>query len=319
MAKYIEILFRHRLRFLILLVVLPAEVAIATVFLFPKVTASSAIWVDTPSYFGISASATGWNQYLTPAQNTTDSLNQLRSTGAFLTTLGADLDARQTFADPGERNAVLSAVTTDLHVTPTGSHLVLLTYSCPRRPVCVDVLASTTQIYRDWLADKQQAQAKVAIDFYTAQLVQAQDGLLSDQNALTKYMAANPKLKPADATLIPEFDQLVRNVDQDRAQVASLQSKLDGLKLTDAAAAQVVSTVFSVVDQPRIVGGQLSSLPRKQIAIADIACLAVALAVLVGMAWTDRNVWDAKELQKRLRIPVLATIPDLSSSVIPNG
>jgi hypothetical protein len=126
MAKYIEILFRHRLRFLILLVVLPAEVAVASIFIFPHVTAASSIWVDTPSYFGISPAATGWNQYLTPAQNTADSLNQFRSTGAFLKILGEDLDASQTFSDSGERGAVLSTVSTDLHVTPSCSHVVVL-------------------------------------------------------------------------------------------------------------------------------------------------------------------------------------------------
>jgi hypothetical protein len=319
MAKYIEILFRHRLRFLILLVVLPAELAVASVVMFPHVTAESSLWVDTPSYFGISPAATGWNQYLTPAQNTADSLNQLRSTGAFLKILGEDLDAGQTFNDAGERSAVLGTVTTDLRVAPTGSHLVILTYVCPRRPICVNVLASTTQIYRDWLAVKQQEQAKVAIDFYTGQLAQAQDALQADQAALNKYLAANPGLKPADAALIPEFDQLVRNLDQDRLEVTALKQKLDGLKLTNAAAAEIVSTVFNVVDQPHVVGGTLSSLPRKQIAIADIACLAIALAVLIGMAWTDRNVWDAKELQKRLRIPVVATVPDLATAVITSG
>jgi len=90
MAKYADILFRYRLRFLILFVVLPSELALACVFLFPHRVAMSSLWVDTPAYISVSAAATGWNQYLTPAQNTVDALNQLRSTASFVKTLGAE-------------------------------------------------------------------------------------------------------------------------------------------------------------------------------------------------------------------------------------
>src|SRR5438270_5611860 len=97
LAKYVDILFRHRLRFLILLVALPMEVAIACIAMFPHESALSTLWVDTPAYFSISPAATGWNQYLTPAQNTQDALDQLRNTGAFVHTLGLDLDTIGTF------------------------------------------------------------------------------------------------------------------------------------------------------------------------------------------------------------------------------
>src|SRR6202049_278208 len=97
MAKYVEILFRHRLRFLILLVVLPAELALACIFLFPHQTATSSLWVDTPAYISIPGAASGWNSYLTPAQNNVDALDQLRSTASCFKTLQSSLDTQNTF------------------------------------------------------------------------------------------------------------------------------------------------------------------------------------------------------------------------------
>jgi uncharacterized protein involved in exopolysaccharide biosynthesis len=319
LAKYVDILFRHRLRFLILLVVLPVEVAIACIPIFPHESAVSSLWVDTPAYFSISPAATGWNQYLTPAQNTQDALDQLRNTGAFVHTLGLDLDTIGTFRDTAERNSVLASVTTDLHVTATGSHLVVMTYTCPREPICTNVLTNTVQIYRNWLADQQTAQAKVAIDFYTGQLNDAVAKLQADETALNQYVDSHPSVKPSDAPLIPEFDQLLRNVEQDRIEVAALQQKLDAIKLTDAAAAQIDSTVLKVVDPPHVVGSQLSSMPRKQMAIAAGAALALGLLVLIVMAWFDRNVREPQELESRLRIPVVVTIPDLASAGATGG
>jgi len=319
MAKYADILFRYRLRFLILFVVLPSELALACVFLFPHRVAMSSLWVDTPAYISVSAAATGWNQYLTPAQNTVDALNQLRSTASFVKTLGADLDSLTIFQDQNERGSILSNATADLHVTAAGSHLVVLTYTCPRQPVCTTVLSTSVQIYRDWLANQQTAQAKVAIDFYSGQLADAQAKLDADATALNQYLNAHPSVKPSDAALIPELDQLVRSVDQDRLQVAALRQKLDGIRLMDAAAAQIDNTVLKVIDPPRIVGGELSSLPRKQMAIAAIAGFAVGLIALVGMAWFDRAVREPKQLEGRLRIPVVVTIADLATGGAAGG
>jgi hypothetical protein len=312
MAKYLEILFRHRLRFLILIVILPAELAMACIFLFPHQTATSALWVDTPAYIQISPSVQGWNQYLTPAQNTVDALDQLRGTDSFVTTLSAKLETLNTFRDASERDSVIATAATDIAIVANGSHLVGLTYTCPRQPICTNVLIATEQTYQQWLDDQQTAQAKVAIDFYTGQLSDAQTKLDSDQTALANYLSAHPNVKPADAAVLPQFEQLTRNVNNDLLQVADLQQKLDDTKLTNAAVNQTDSTVLKVIDPPRTVGGRLSSLPRKQMLIAGAAGLALAVVVLVLMVWSDRTVREARDLEKFLRLPIVATIPDLA-------
>src|ERR1700674_25045 len=312
MAKYVEILFRHRLRFLILLLVLPAELALACVFLFPPQTAASSLWVDTPAYIPISPAASGWNSFLTPAQNTVDILDQLRSTDSFFRALRSNLDAANTFENISERDSVLATVTTDTLVTATGSHLVVLSYTCPHQPICTNVLTATVQLYHQWLVDQQTAQATVAINFYTGSIAAAQTKLQSDETALTDYVSAHPSVKATDAQLNPEFGQLISTVDGDKSAVAVLQQKLDDTKLSNAAVGQLDSTVLRVVDPARTGGGRLNNLPKKQMTIAGIASLALAAAVLLMMVWSDRSTREPKDIEGRVRIPVVATIPDLA-------
>lgn len=314
MSKYIEILFRHRLRFLTLFVIFPAVAATAVIVLFPHEAASASIWVDTPAYFEVPASATGWNEYLTPAQNTVDSLGQLMGTNYFSKALTERLDTSGVFGSADERSSVLSNVYADLKATVSGSHLVVFNYTCPRKAVCVSVLQTTIDVYKDWLSAKQQAQAKVALDFYTGQLSSARTKLQNDETSFANYLAAHPNEKISETAVNPELDRLYRTVTEDRSNVTFLQSKLTTLQLTDAAVSQIDSTVLNVIDPPRIVSGRLGALPRKQLAIADLACLVLAVGVLAVMAWSDRTVRDARELQSRLHIPMVATIPDLTAT-----
>ena len=55
MAKYVEIVFRFKLRFLFLLLILPTAVAAVAVLLFPSYKATAQLWIDEPGYFGATA------------------------------------------------------------------------------------------------------------------------------------------------------------------------------------------------------------------------------------------------------------------------
>jgi hypothetical protein len=322
MSRYVEILFRHRLRFLILLVILPAELALLCLVMFPHQTAVSSMWVDNPAYISVPAGATGWNQYMTPAQNTVDAMNQLRGTDFFVTALGRKLDASNSFKDAVERASVLQTVTGDVVVAYSGSHLVTLTYTCQRDALCKNVLTGTEELYHEWLAAKEASQAKVATDFYAGQLTDAKARLISDGKVLDSYVSAHPNLaKATSGPQLPsydaEYDQLLTNVAIDKGAVASLQQKLDDTTLAHAAIGQLDTTVFRVIDQPRTVSS-LSALPRKQIAIAVITALAVGVGVLMLMAWSDRTTRDLRELENILRLPVV-TVPDLSLQEAASG
>jgi len=94
MARYVDILFRHWTRFAVILFLLPTPISIATLVYFRTYQAATDIWVENPTYFGSSTNLvgssgiSGWNQYLTPAQNEADELNQYLQTTSFLYAVG---------------------------------------------------------------------------------------------------------------------------------------------------------------------------------------------------------------------------------------
>ena len=53
--------------------------------------------------------------------------------------------------------------------------------------------------------------------------------------------------------------------------------------------------------------------------IAGAAGLALAVLMLVFLAWSDRTVREARDLESFLRLPVAVTIPDLARVGIHDG
>ena len=313
LARFAEILFRHWVQFLILLILLPGALSVASIAFFRTHQAQAALWVESPNYFGDAATPTGWNQYLTPAQNQVDSLWQMVQTRAFRDRLATSLVDTGTVSAP-ERDSLLNAMLTDFKVKATGSHLVNISFTCERPAVCVGVITAAIDLYHDRLAQLQRQDADLATSFLTTELLDAQSTLKNSEDALQRYLVEHPTETAALAASDAELDRLTRQVELDRQQVNGVQDRLSGVKYNSAAAARVVDTMAGVIDPPRIIRSGISGGPtaRKRAVLAVLACWAAAIAYLVLLTWLDRNARDPQELERRLKVPVLATIPHFS-------
>ncbi len=320
MARYLEMFFRYWLRFAVILFLLPVPASIATLVYFRTFQATTNLWVQDPTYFGSdvnvigSNSVPGWNQYLTPAQNETDDLNQYLQTTSFLDSVGAELE-RNGVANPSERTKLIYSIPKNLHTTPNGSHLVTMTFSCDKAAYCTAVLSATITVFQDRLAEALKAQEQLSTTFLQSQLVTAQKKYDDSQTVLENYLRAHPGLAVADSTLYPELDRLVTQENQDRDKVAQLQSQLAQAQYTFAAADSFIKTNTQVVDTARITAGGLlgdgSSVRRA--AVVWIVAVGIAAAYLVLLVWLDKTARDVRELVSRLSVPVLATVPLLTS------
>jgi uncharacterized protein involved in exopolysaccharide biosynthesis len=312
-TKYLELLFRYKIRFVLIGLLAPLVLSGLMIVLFPSSQAHASLWVDTPNYFGVSPTVTsGWNQYLTPAQNTADQMGQLIRTGAFARQLDNQLVASGAYADPSDRSDTMANLATDLKVAQSGSHLVIITYTCRRAALCVKVISVTIDIYRQSLADQRQAQSTAAINFYNGQLAEAQRKLKADQDTLNRYTNSHPGLHFQDAPSVPEFQAMIQAVTTDQTDVQNLQGKLDGIKFQASASTDVNNAIFTVIDSPTAGGGRISNLPKRQLAIVWVGCLGATIAWLVVLAWLDRTARDPKEIERRLQVPVVAQIPIMS-------
>lgn len=311
MSRYIEVIFRFRVRFAILLLVAPATAAIATVILFPSYKAVGRLWIDNTSYFG--ASPTGWSQYLTPAQNESDSLNQLRSTRAF----SADLDERLKASMPNTTERRRALATSNFQLAPIGSHLIMVSAACETPSVCAAIVNAGVDVLRAEEVQLSKDQAKAAIDFLNIQLADARQQEQTAQDALQQYVLDHPgvKIDPTNAGNGLEVSRLVNNVTQARDKVTSIDAQLNH----DKYVASVSSTVYQagprVIDSPAITRGGLigDGAGVKKAGAAAGGILAVGLTYLVLLGFFDKTARETREIERRFNVRVVATIPRLSS------
>jgi hypothetical protein len=315
MAKYAEILFRQRIRFFALFLI-PVALGASIALLLATQRAAATLSIADPSSFGASFTPVGWNANQTPAQNLTDSVSQVVRTPAFSQSLSSTLTSSGAVSGAGELQQVLASTGTKLKVSASGSHLMTLTYTCPRAALCLSVVSATIAILHEQLAKAQQSQAAAATDFWSGALKDAQANLAAAQTALQNYATANPGTTVDASSSDPKVVQLVNDVQLWRAKVAEAQSSLSQARYLGSTSARFLQIGTAVVDAPhvtssRFLGDGTSLLPGAMVLLIGLAAVGTYV-VLVG--WADRTAGDPRALEGRLGIPVVATIPKLVGS-----
>lgn len=318
MARYLENLFRYWKRFAVILVLLPIPISMATLIYFRTYQASTDLWVEQPTYFGSNANVvgsngvSGWNQYLTPAQNQADELDQYLQTTSFLYAVG-DQMGKDGYSDVKERNTLILSIPKTMHVTPNGSHLLTITFSCDRASYCTETLSATIYIFQQRLTSALRDQEQLSESFLQAQVADAQKKADASATALDTYLAHHPgsPITTNANTGIPELDKLINQAQNDENQLIALEGQLGQAQYTFAAADKFVQTSTKVVDDPGITAGGFlgdrSSLKRA--AVVWLAALGVAAVYLALLVWMDKTARDSRELASHLAVPVLTTVP----------
>jgi uncharacterized protein involved in exopolysaccharide biosynthesis len=315
MAKAAEILFRHKIRFVALLLI-PIALAGSIAVVFASYRATAALRIEDPSAFGASFIPVGWSPSQTPAQNMADSFGQVVKTTAFAQSLSDRLSGEGAVSGPSELRQTLASVAANFKASASDSHVVTLTYTCSRPSLCQKLMTEAIAIYQDQMIGLQKAQAAAVNVFWSGQLKDAQANLANALTALHDYVAANPGT-PVDASSSdPQVAQLVNDVQLWRAKVEEAQNSLSQEQYLGTASARFLQVGTTVVDPPhiagsRFVGDRNSLVPAGIVLVAGVALI---VAYLLLVAWSDRTAGDPKALERRLGVPVVATIPKLVSS-----
>jgi capsular polysaccharide biosynthesis protein len=316
MVKYIEILFRFKFRFILLLLFLPAVVGGITVVLFPSYRATAQLWVDDPSYFG-GSTPTGWSQYLTPAQNEQDSLIQVISTRKF----GDDLYQRLApdIPDPAQRYKAIGS--SKLLVLALGTHLMSVTASCEKQYVCIALVNRSVEAMRDEQIQMEKDNANAGVAYLNTQLAQAKTQQTAAQSALQSYIRTHPGVKVdanADPNSItdPELSQLTANVQSTGNAVTSLETQISRNTNIASASTALIQAGPRMVDPPMIQHGGITGDGSgiKKAGETGGAALALGLVYLFLLGWLDKTVRDPRDIERRFKLPVVTTIPELQPS-----
>src|SRR5207253_856998 len=186
--------------------------------------------------------------------NETDELNHYLQTTSFIYSVG-DRMAADGLADAKERNKLITSIPKNIHVTPSGSHLVTITFSCSKAAECTETLKATIAVFQSRLTEALKAQEQLSTSFLTSQVAAAQQRSSDSEAALQKYINEHPGLPltlTSGQTGITQLDQLLTRAQQDKDQLTALQNQLSQAQFTFAAADQFIRTSTKVVDDPGI-------------------------------------------------------------------
>jgi hypothetical protein len=193
---------------------------------------------------------------------------------------------------------------------------VTLSYTCHAASLCVQVLGATVTALHQQLIQSERNQAEATTAFWTAQLQDSQTNLTSAQAEVRKFASANPGI-PVDSTSTDSrVVLLLDRVKQWQAKVVEARDNLSLAQYTSSASARLMEIGTAVVTAPELAtasfAGDGSSVKLGALVLA--LGLGLALAYLVALAWVDKTARDPRALERRLGVPVVATIPKLVSS-----
>lgn len=314
MLAYLEILFRQKARFIVLLIVLPMVIVVGTIALYPTYRGGAQLWVDNYADVGL-GSPSGWSIYLSPSQNMADDFNQFLQTKSFKDRLYNNM-INSGFVSPAQRDD-LSVSIYDLSVSAPASHLLVVSTTCDLRQICLAVVNTAIGEFRDQEIKLEHEQAQVAIRFFNERLQTAVPARDAAQAKFDQYLAENSNLRTdlVAQAYDNKYQQLSSDLRDKKAAVADLQAKVERANYINSATSQ---TLYGpqVVDPPRITkGGVLgdgSSLRRAVFGL--IGCYAVAGMYVFLLTWIDKTAREPRDLERRLKVPVVATIPRLDKA-----
>jgi hypothetical protein len=313
MARYAEVLFQHKRRFLAL-VLIPLVAAAAVGYQLLSFRATAVLEVQDPSSFGANFVPVGWSSSSTPAENLSDEVTGVVAGSSFTAALTNSLESTSDIAGPDQVPAIVSSVVANLKLNVSGPHLLTLSYSCHSHTLCVRVLDTTVNVLESQLVTAEQARGASISSFWTVQLKDAQSRLSTAEGAASAYQAAHPGATVAPDSTDPQAVQLYSDLQLWRGKVLEAQTGLTQADYLGTTSARLLQVGLSVPEpahlaSSRYIGDGTSLIAAALVLLAGIL---VVLAVVVATARMDHTARDPRAIERLVGVPVVATIPRLS-------
>lgn len=322
-TKILEAFFRHKVLILLPIVLIPLLVGPIALISAPVYYESwMGVWVDRPQYLTFSQS--GWNQYITPAQNQANSLNEQLRTRSFVMDIAKRTQLAPLVGNAKGEDRILSIFNTGLSITPTGDHLLVIHFRADTARLSYDLLNATLDAFKENASTDRVNQASLAISFYQSQLQDAQDQLTKLTSTARQYIASNPRLgslspQPGTQTdpVLPvtstdaQLADLMGQIQFQQKEIDRLRGTLSQAQFDASAGLEAQDLGFQVIDAAQVPSAPTRAL-RKQL-IYPIAGLAAGFAfaaiLLVLLVAGDRAVRSEGDLPTTAR--VLGVMPQL--------
>jgi capsular polysaccharide biosynthesis protein len=316
MLRILESYFRHRWLYLVPMVVALAAGAAYVAKAPPKYFAAGRLYVEKDSLLqSLTSTSTDGNWWVTPSQSTTNEINALLATRAFVRSAiqKTDLEANMS----GEPEAVDKAFTTfqeAVQVAPNGDKLVEVSAKSDDPKLAYQMTIATMEAYVQWKINSDYQESTTAKTFFENLMKPYKDDVDKTRAELVAYLDAHPTPvrgdRPPQEQL--EVDRLQAAVTRAEERFNTAQNNEESARLAMAKSESVTRQTYMILDQPEM--PREAKLTMKGIAQDMILFFAVGVVLSVaGILWgalLDRTLRLPIDVRNSLHLPVLAMIPD---------
>jgi hypothetical protein len=322
--KCLEMVFRHKKLLLLPPVLLPLILApIAWLSASVYYDTWAGVWADRPAYLSYNDDT---NRYLTPAQTQSALLTEWLHTRTFLVDIAKRTSLASLVGTPRE-DRLQSVIGANVTMYPTGSHLLVLRFRADTPDVSLQVMKALMDAFKEKASTERVNQAGIATSFYEARLQAAEQQLAKSNEAMRRYVAANPRLTTIDpsrgagattasrlglpaAAIDPELGELLRRVESDQSDVERARTALDKAQLDISASLEGQQLGFQVVDPPETPRASRDLRKRLILPVGGLILgIGLSAILLVLLLASDRAVRSENDLAGTIR--VVGVVPRL--------
>ncbi len=345
MRPYVETAFRHRLLLLMPAILIPVLVAIGAWVTTRHYEVTATVWAQVPTLI----STEGGTSYTAPSVAEAETFNEHLSTEAFrrqvLTDAGLDeevlagkwpgqsdlgrLLSKTSVTKPiasflglgtpvGDEEALRRAideVEKRISVESRGTNLVRITYKGGDPETGVALVNTAIKAYQDENYSNSSSQAQAVLSFYEDQVSERKNAL-DDANApLRQFEAQHPtmpgvSLSPSEAQ---ELGRLQADYDVRLSQYEKAVEQLGEAQLRADTSLTSRQHAFTLVDAPKAPNAPTLDVSRAVtlVFMGIVFGFGLGSVLILIRTWSDRTLQRADDVEARLRVPVLATLPHI--------
>jgi uncharacterized protein involved in exopolysaccharide biosynthesis len=313
-AKYLEAIFRHKWLLMLPPLLIPLIVAPIAVFSMPTTYQTiTAVMVDRPRY--LAATDDIANAWITPAQFQSARFAEMLQTRSFLNAVASRTSMAPLVSTERGESRIREVISRGTQVVPRGDRLVSVGFSADTPQLAYQVANALVEEFRDRSMNERSTQASFALGFLESRLKEAEARLDQENEALRKYVAANPRLTTLDpsrsannstaarnglptAAIDPQLAELLKNVEIEQREVERTRMTLDQARFDATAGIEAQDMRFQVVDPARMPTSPTSDR-RKIIMFVALAAViggGISVALTVFFVATDRTIRGESDL-----------------------
>ena len=284
----------------------------------------SYVLVTRPAYLdGLKLNDQG-SQYLSPAQNTADAINEQLASRTFSLQVAhaTNLAGRYDLNSRDGQDAVITRVRADLSVaaSTTGPNALLVDSKDVDGQIAQQLANSVVTLYIAYDTQAEITPEAQAESFYTDQLAAANKKAQDDGQKITDFLTSHPELKRLATQGLPvadpQYQQLEQTYTQDTDNVKHFSDTLNQIHLDQAALKAGTNQNIHVLDEATV--APKPTYEKKQLFTYVGIGLAIGLGLVAAIAsllvWIDRKIYSTTDLrdvlnEMELDVPLIETFP----------